>query len=122
MVVVVTIQILHTVDKQYAQKGIIVWVVSQVAIVMFNAMEINITVQAVHMVQRVDCKQMPVPGNVLQDGIANQEVHHRKKLSVDMDCQSLSIAPLDRARRKRTWVMVIPIAQLHRLRVSIVPI
>ena len=51
MVVVVTIQTLHTADKLCAQKDTIVWAVSQAVIAMFNAMEVNTIVQEVRTVR-----------------------------------------------------------------------
>ena len=93
MVVVVTVQTLHTADKLFAQKDIIVWAVSQVAMATFNAMEVNTIVQAVRTVHRLGCKQMPVPGNVSLGGIASLGVQYRNKQSVDMGCQSLFIVP-----------------------------
>ena len=63
---------------------------------------------------------MLVPDNVLLGGIARLGVQYRNKQSVDMDCQSLFIAPLDLTRLKQMWAMVIPIVQLHHHRVSTV--
>ena len=88
-------------DKRSAQGDIIVWAVSQVVTVISNAMEVNIIAQVAHTAQRMECKQIPVLGNVSLVGIANLEVHHRKKLSVDMDYQFQSIAQLALTRRKR---------------------
>ena len=79
MVVVVTAQTLHIADKPFAQKDTIAWVVSQVAMAIFNAMEVHTIVQAVRTVHRLGCKQMPVPGNVSLGGIASLGALYRNK-------------------------------------------
>ena len=76
---VATVQTLHIADKLFALKDTIAWVVSQVAMATFNAMEVRTIVQAVRTVHRLGCKQMPVPGNVSLGGIASLGAPYRNK-------------------------------------------